>query len=409
MTPQKKQKAVILLEKTALDFYVMGTGSVYKLAFSPTTVSNFEVTDVNGFTALIKTFFETNKIAPSTIIVVLADSALFSKTYQSLPVATEQHIDTQSPHTQPAQAVTETIPTIHEPTTEKSEKQKATASQLAEIEAEKQADILKFIDYVPFENVLSKTYRMNNQLMIAATNADFIHTLKKILESFGSQIEMVLPVTVLQPDIHVANGLSAESAKTLIDKALNYKQHNMLVIQTLTLPTSEGSKKEVVLAGKRFPRVLAMVGVFALLILILIGMFINMMNENAAIEKRRIASQQQTKPKPTATPTVVVQVASPAASLRPDEIAIQIINASGISGQDTRLRTTLITAGFTQTTLGQPSAARSSGITVVYDPVLTDGDITALRETILTVFPNATFRQNDATQVDVVVTIGTNQ
>lgn len=137
---KKKPFAIALLRGATIDIYVPAlSGSVYTLQFLPDVYSEMEILNIDRATKQLTEFFFLNKI-PQSEFILIVQSPLFRKEFAIAP-----------------------------------------QSQL-------EALITNYLDYVPFDNVISKRVKTERGVMVVATNGGLIQDIKKMFDEAASTI-----------------------------------------------------------------------------------------------------------------------------------------------------------------------------------------------------------------------------
>ena len=158
-------ESLIYLEKDRLFFY--NGKNVFKLNFTPQIVRDLEVLNEDGLISLVFQFIDSIKATPSRFLIVLSESVLF--------VGETKERD------------------------------------LTKIEIGFQS----FIDFVPFDKVLSKKYQIEGGIRMLATNADLINTLSDSFEQRGFVNDGVVPAFVFG-QFGVKPGFDSDTANYIL-------------------------------------------------------------------------------------------------------------------------------------------------------------------------------------------------
>lgn len=225
----KKQSALLYLDKNGFYFYEAGLESVISLAFLPSSVRDMDVINGASIMAQIKTFIEQYKIAPATIAMILSPNISFEKDIIGL--------------TSDAQA----------------------------------EEVKKFIDTIPFESVLSKQYPIEKGVKVIGCNEDIYSELKVGFEKSAFSVDMVIPYQLLASDQVLIQNLTAENASQLLKRIDHLKQFTLLTqererVQSSPNPNVKTNEKP----KTNKTRLYAMAATFIILFAILGFMLLNM-------------------------------------------------------------------------------------------------------------------------------------
>lgn len=185
MSTQTKQIAAIYIEREKFTF--VSSQQVQVFSFQPEAVKDLEVINKELLIAQIKSFIETNKLNPTVFIIILSGSILFEQDFGA-----------------PNQDVT--------------------------------AEMQKFLDNVPFENVISKTFPLANGVKVIAANKDLSKVIKHAFEMEGFIATAVVP--------SIAFGGSVDPSdqgmlKTIEEKIDGAKEFNMLTETEIVITTAK--------------------------------------------------------------------------------------------------------------------------------------------------------------------------
>ena len=132
---------------------------------------------------------------------------------------------------------------------------------------EQQKEEQKFLDQVPFQEILSYKFSQDKKKKIVAANKDFVFAMKTAFEKRGFSVAAAVPLAIIQ-DIYpeLVTDLNFDM---LLGKLDSMKQYNMFITQeilhTLITPTQREAKQ----GKKDNKRLYLMVGVFGFLLILL--------------------------------------------------------------------------------------------------------------------------------------------
>lgn len=250
--------AVIYLDRNRLDFYGSNVSSVLTLVFPTQVVDNLEILNPVEIKNLIISFIKLNKISPTNLIIVFSKNIIFEKEFEK------------------------TIPNIEEATQ-------------------------KFIDAIPFENIISKVYHLEKIDKVIAINKDFYEYVKNNFESAGFTTDIIVPDWALGSNINIQNGLDIDSAKVILERLELIKLYNLSIHQDNSIPLKSGINNNSV-KNQNNTRTFILLSVFAVLLVILIFMVVGSFSAKSSIPKNIIIS-------PTPHPTVFLPTVIPTAPL----------------------------------------------------------------------------------------------
>ena len=174
----EKQTIVCYIDKNKALFYQDADGSMLQMDFPPDIISDQEYTDGEKLEHLIEAFLETNKLEKGNIIFIYAPNVAIEKDFPD---------------------------------------------ELAE---NKNEEIQKFIDMIPFEEVMSKIYKLNKKTKVVAINQEIYESIKSIFASKNFLILGIIPSTVLQETVAELS-LNIDLA-IIANKIYSLKQYSMV-------------------------------------------------------------------------------------------------------------------------------------------------------------------------------------
>lgn len=215
MDKAKKHFALIYIENNRLFFYSQASPSLFQLDFPKDVVSDLEIIQKDKFSLLIKLFLEKNKLPPAFLTVIFAPTLTFEKKFTQTP----------SPE-----------------------------------------QIQEFLELVPFEETISRTYSIDKQIEVVATNKEFCDSLLLTLKNQGSPISAIIPFSILQqlmPELK-----SKVDIAFLFSRRESLKEYNLLPLEErtegVTTNTTQNKSKAIYF----------LLGIFGILIMIFIILLI---------------------------------------------------------------------------------------------------------------------------------------
>jgi len=213
LSTRKLPTGILFIDVNRIDVFSSLKGTVISLDFPQEIIKYAEVLDREKLHLLVKSFIETNKITPSSLIVVLAKTILFQKDF----VAKDQE----------------------------TQEQQALAAQ-------------DFIDNVPFESVGSKIVPLEKGIRVITANADLYESVMSTFQQAGFSIQSLLPVTLFGDDIQIER-LTTESEKIFSGKSEALRKYSLI--------SDSGNfvavKEEEVIKKKNNMMIIASIAMFA--------------------------------------------------------------------------------------------------------------------------------------------------
>ncbi len=388
----KKTSAIILIERTKLTYYGINQGSAFVFPFAPEVVRDLDIVNKSQFDTALKTFIQTQKLTPANIVILMADEVLFETDIITAP---------QIPPVQASGKSTQPV----------SQAPKLPDSPLPEISQEEK--IKAFIESVPFENSMVKTYVITKGIKVAVVNRDMYESVKKSFSSIGSTVEAVVPVFLVK-----AAGITTPMGPNELRKALS--QAEFLKQQSFSLQSDEQKaaleKEKVgiftltVHKGGNAKRLAALIGIFIILLGIMVVLYLNV-NKTSSIVSH--ASSILTKPSvpaiwlsPTIKPTIDL---SPSVSASPSGVLDQSIKihieSSAGSLQAKSLQIALTTNGWRNTIFTTQSGNAPGQSLILFAQSVTPEAKEKITQIVQIFYPQATIQTASGLQSDVVIQV----
>lgn len=195
-----KGVGVIYLQRDKFQIYTTLQQAVLEFRFVPEIVRDLDIVNIELFENVLKMFILGNKIPQSNLIIALADNVCFIK---DIPIPAK-----------PAPSPDQNQADIKE----------------AENEAKKELSghEEEFLDHVPFENVASKTYPLQNSERVFAVNQELYEAIKSSFEEQGFTIDLVLPAELCGNNLGIQPVLTPPAANLIMQLAPTIKQYNFL-------------------------------------------------------------------------------------------------------------------------------------------------------------------------------------
>ncbi|MBI4079239.1 MAG: hypothetical protein HY429_02995 [Candidatus Levybacteria bacterium] len=182
-------RGIVYVERSG--FYYQASGQApLSYTFPVDTVNNIEVVNRDRLELEIRTFIQNNKLVPATLTIILGQSICFDKDIVE-----------------------------------------GDASQ-QEIEAQ------KFLENVPFEVVVSKSFPLSHGQKIIASNKDLCKLIKTAFEKEGFSVSGVIPVLAFGANIE---GFNQDTAALMLQR-FDVSRHNNIL-----------EEREIITAAKEEP------------------------------------------------------------------------------------------------------------------------------------------------------------
>lgn len=219
----KKPIVVIYIDKNKALFYFEKTKQILQLDIPPGIVSDLELVNKDQLEELIDGFIQSNNLKDRKLdaIVVLSKASSFEKDFtQGLP-------------------------------------------------KEKEAEIQRFIDIVPLEEVLSKTYVLNKKIKVVAINKALFEAIINIFKKKNIFIFSIVPFSVLQ-ELN-SELLQSVNLAFIASKANSFNQYS-LISESEEISGEDTKKTNFI--QKQNIRIYILLSVFLILLLVLVVLVI---------------------------------------------------------------------------------------------------------------------------------------
>jgi hypothetical protein len=244
----KKQLGIFFIDVNKAYFYGSNTPSVLHVDIPTDTISFFDVVNKEKFYQIIQTLITTNKIQPVPLLILFSPSATYEKDPEG---KTPEEVTTAISH---------------------------------------------FLEIVPHERVLSRTYKIQEKTKVVAVNKDMYEVIKHTFEKLGFTIVSVAALPLLQktmPEIGTALNL-----ELIANKFETVKQYSLITLEEINNPSKLNQQESEFTKPNRF-RLFGLIGVFVVLIGILVFMVITTFQP----EKKQAVVKQLPAPVVTVIPT----------------------------------------------------------------------------------------------------------
>ena len=206
---------VVFLDKNRIQFYESRDGTLVSLEVPETIMRDLEIANPTALGESVKTFLNQNHISASVSILVFSDTVVLTR-------------------------------------------------ELTGTREEKELEFQKFLDAVPFENILSRRYVFGeHDIAIAMPRAGF-EPLIAILQEARFPVMAVVPTFTLGP-MKNKRWLDAEMGKFVAGKAETIAAES--ITPMVNVPVSTGARSPMIVRG--ISRAAIGIAVFILLIIVL--------------------------------------------------------------------------------------------------------------------------------------------
>lgn len=313
-----------------------------ELKFSDASIKDLEIVNQGELENQIKAFTVARQLHPGELIFILTNKIVFEKDLSKIP------------------------------------------------QAERSAQILAFLDSVPFSSISHKIFRVQNIEKLIVINRNLFDGLKKAFAAVGFSVSAVVPGVMLG-DIGAQESTTAESCR-VISKKTDFIRANSF----LSAESNDFHQKETKFL-KKYQLLIVMFFVLAVTSAVFAAFY------TLRRPPLRSKSIPILTPKPTARsplrPTEVPQGEVGEAS--PSAMTVQILNSSGTTGLAAKTQKLLEPLGYTNITVGNSTSSSSQSFILFSTRVSP-----ILRQSLLQLLQITSARDNPAPQFDVIVTLG---
>ncbi len=226
---EKKQQALLFLDRNGFYFYTAGMDNVATCVFPETILKDLEVVDPLGMENQIKVFVTQWGIPSVDIVIILSSNVIFEKQITS------------------------------------------GSGELEEIN--------KFLDSIPFERFEKLVTVEGGNKKIFAVNKNLTFSIEASFIKLKSSVSIILPYYPLANLLQTIP-IDVTTAVSILKKANDLKSYNMKHIEEVKIqkaaPDNSTGRPQATPSKPNRTRVYILGGVFAVLIIVLVFMFVNM-------------------------------------------------------------------------------------------------------------------------------------
>ena len=174
----KKQPAILFLDRNRVDFWTTGLSAPVSIQLPETVVNLLEVSNVAGLENIIKTFVQQNSLPPRTLTIILSFNILFEKDFVEI------------------------------------------------LPEKREIEIQKFLGSIPFENLYSKSFSSPQATHVIAVNKDLCDAVKNSFLKLGFEIDVIVPYVALGPEANT-DTLDLRTSQQIIKNLDSMKQYGI--------------------------------------------------------------------------------------------------------------------------------------------------------------------------------------
>lgn len=371
--------AIIYLLKDRFQVYSPLLPQIVECRFTSDVIRDLDVVNNDQLERLVKAFIANAKFQPCNLFFVMADNTYFTKDFS-----------TQDPAKQAAQ-----------PT--------AVSTDVSKELMEKQ--INQFIEHVPYDNVVSKSFPQKVGVKVIATNKDFYESIVKVFELQNFTVSTVLP------GLAYGNGLSAKpvldsgTANIFLQRAASLKQYDLLSQAAFTPVLEKDTEEidEVEAAKSNDPqkpnkkRLIALSGVFASLVVVLIIVAVQTFSPPSPPQQPIQADSVDTSAPPppaTQTNTQPDQPVQADEESNASELSVLIINASGVNS-GIQVREQLVSYNFKSISIENQESLNATQTQVTFSDKVNNAARNSILEELRAFSPSLSVQNSPGAPTDV--------
>jgi hypothetical protein len=353
-------RSIIFIDRTNLYYYGGNVHTVLTLPFVATVVKDIEIINPDAFEKQLDEFITKNKIEPMDLAIIFSRSSSFEKV---IPVS-PQKID---------------------------------------IDLERK----KFIENVPFEEIMDQTHSDEKGTRFIAINKEFAYLVKTIVEKHHFQIVAIASVAALTPQGDISFNISSaqdffKNSSTI--KQLSFPLEENQVVDMDLYEDAPGPKK----TNKKLYLLLVF---FAILIGILVFLLLNRQSASEKKPTRKPSPSARTTGARTQTvsPTIKIATESAPIEIPRSTLTIRVLNGSGIPGQADEIKEKLTEKGYTNIVTGNAQALESTRTLIITKPRVSPGQKQEIQEIIQSIgTATISIQENANIEEDILITTARN-
>lgn len=385
----KNNPVVLLLDRSGFSLFQGTLVNILKFPFTADIVANSEVINKDQLFTLVSAFIDKNKIYPSIIIVLLADSIVYEKDLSKI-----------TPKTQPV-AINNPIPNSNQKTLD-----------LVNREQQLKTEIQNFLQNIPFEDILAKVIKTDTLVRLVAVNKDLIFSATDPFIKKGFLVEAIVPCFLYGQTVNFTNGLTPDVARLVLRRQELLKVANLLTDQeqiNISQNAYENEKEKEKEKKHKGTRKYILIAVFAVLLVILGILLIISGTQNKSLNNKIKNSSRNTVISPSITPISTkpdIPIGSSSAILNAEDVKITIVRNSQSETISGLLREGLIKIGFKNIASENSGEAVSAKSSVLFSKdIPTDIRQNAILE-INKILPNVLVLESESSDSKITILVG---
>jgi|GEM_PF-4150200 len=372
----KIKEAVILIDTTKLEVFDTASKKVYQFPFPQNSIADFEVVNVNALTDQLINFFRQNKFSFTEYVIILGTSTLFQKDFSLQPTSS-------SPQNQGTKAQADPIKQM----------------TVADLQVQKQ----RFLDLVPFQNVISTEMPINKGSKVIAGNKEICEVAQASVMP-QANLKAIFPMTIFVSNSQQASSLTPDIARKAL-RVESLKQYNMY---NRTDHPRISNNNQTGFIKKQKKQDIMLIGIFAVLMLVLGVLLVPMF-----LPHKKAPSQPQvlvTQPPPSSSPTQTMRVtsipsSSTSANLQNADLTVKITDSTKTASTADDIRNALKKAGLNNI-ITKTASTVGTQTTLIFGPHVDDVSQTAVVNIVRQFVTDPIIQKNNTVTSDILITVG---
>lgn len=352
----KNHPIILFIDRNGFNLFQDVQQNILRFNFTSDIVRDLDVVNEGQFANFIASFIQVNKVIPSSLALILSDSVIYSKDFSL---------------------------------------------------SETQEKIQNFLENIPFEEVLAKAIKTDQQLRAVAVNRNLVMTIADAFIKEGSVLEMVIPSFVYGPAANFASGLTQDNLRIVLGNSEITRTGNLLMDQQrVVFPQNFEAEEKRAFARreKESPnfKQYALIGIFIVLLVILLIVYLK--SGTSASGTVGIGSLPEKTSTSIATPTFS-QVETAAAPLDVNGMAINIIRGMEQGDVAGNLSNELTQKGF-ENTMNESSNTSAEKSSIMFSQNIPTGVRNNVVTIVKKILPDLSVLENKNSDSQITILIG---
>lgn len=314
---------VLLIQRDKIYLALPLFEKIFEIQFPQDVIHDLDILTEEGLDTIIKQFVEANKISQSHVVAVLGSSVCLIKDFSQVA----------SGNVQPKKQ--EDIITFEE-------------------------NIKTYIEHAPFDHVVTRRLPIKDGQRVCVVTRDFYDVIRKKIEKHGVIFDMVIPSLFFGDPIFTKATLDFQIAEEILKRLNSVKQYNLLDETALMIETDEvvETVEEIkpVVKSNQNKRVFILIGVFGLLLIVLIIVYL--MSNQPTSPKKPLSQAAITQSIPTSVPVITQAALIPVSKLN------VVINSASSDAQ--LLKSQFVSDGFSNVTISVNSITTANTTFIIF-------------------------------------------